>query len=163
MSEDLVKDALRMIPYGFYAIASRKDDDANVMVANWLTQVSFSPRQIALGLQKTSYSHGLIDASGVFVVNLFNKADADAIKPFTKGRAKNPEKMTGAQYTPAPLTGCPVVQGAAAYLECKVISRLNTGGDHDIVVAEVIGAGVNKAGEAGDTLTLPDFGWSYAG
>jgi flavin reductase (DIM6/NTAB) family NADH-FMN oxidoreductase RutF len=163
MSDDLVKDALRMIPYGFYAISTRSGDDVNIMVANWLTQASFSPRQVALGLQKTSYSHGLVESSGVFVINIFNKADSDAIRPFTKGRAKNPDKMTNVHFTPAPLTGCPIVDGAAAYLECKVAAKLDTGGDHEIVVAEVIGAGVNKPGEAKDTLTLVDFGWSYAG
>ncbi len=163
MSDDLVKDALRMIPYGFYAISSHSGEDSNIMVANWLTQASFSPRQIALGLQKTSYSHGLIESGGVFVVNIFNKADGDAIKPFTKGRSKNPDKMTNVQYTAAPLTGCPIVEGAAAYLECKVVAKLDTGGDHEIVIGEVIGAGVNKPGEAKDTLTLVDFGWSYAG
>jgi len=163
MSDDLVKDALRMIPYGFYAISTRSGDNANIMVANWLTQASFSPRQVALGLQKTSYSHGLIEASSVFVVNIFNKADVEAIKPYTKGRAKNPDKMTNVQYETAPLTGCPIVSGGAAYLECKVVAKLDTGGDHEIIVAEVIGAGVSKAGEAKDTLTLLDIGWSYAG
>jgi flavin reductase (DIM6/NTAB) family NADH-FMN oxidoreductase RutF len=163
MSDDLIKDALRMMPYGFYSITSHDGDRVNAMVANWLTQVSFTPRQVALGLQRTSHSHSLIAASKVFVVNIFNKADVEAIKPFTKGTAKNPDKMKAAQYTPAPQTGCPVLEGAAAYLECRVVAMLNTGGDHDIVVGEVIGAGVHKPGEASATLTLPDLGWSYAG
>jgi flavin reductase (DIM6/NTAB) family NADH-FMN oxidoreductase RutF len=163
MSDDLQKDALRMMPYAFYAITSKSGGESNIMVANWVTQCSFEPRQIALMLQKTSYSHGLVKNGGVFAVNLFNKADAEAIKPYTKSRAKNPDKMTNAKYTPAPVTGCPIVEGAAAYIECRVVDTLDAGGDHEVIVGEVVGAGVNKPGEAKDTLTLVDLAWSYAG
>jgi flavin reductase (DIM6/NTAB) family NADH-FMN oxidoreductase RutF len=163
MSDDLIKKALRMMPYGFYAITSRSGDDVNAMVANWLTQVSFEPRLLALGLQKTCTTHGLVEKGGVFAVNIFRKEDAGAVKPFTKGRAKNPDKMVAASYELAPETGCPVLEGSSAYLECKVAKIVDAGGDHDIVVGEVVGAGVSAPGEAGEMLTLPDLGWSYAG
>jgi flavin reductase (DIM6/NTAB) family NADH-FMN oxidoreductase RutF len=160
---DAIKEVLRMFPYGFYAITSRADDNVNAMVANWVTQVSFEPRLMAIGLAKSSHSHGVIQKGGVFAINLFNEADAEAIKPYTKGRAKNPEKMKGANYSEAPITGCPILAGSAGYVECKVIDFFDIGGDHDILVGEVVGAGVIKPGEAGNTLTLPDLGWSYAG
>lgn len=163
MSDDPIRDALRMMPYGFYAITSKSGDDVNAMVANWVTQVSFDPRLIAVGLQKTAYSHGLIESGQVFSVNIFNQADAEKIKPFTKGRSKNPDKMKDANYKPAPETGTPVLDGAAAYLECRVTQLVDTGGDHDILVGEVVGAEVIKPGDAAETLSLPGLGWSYAG
>jgi flavin reductase (DIM6/NTAB) family NADH-FMN oxidoreductase RutF len=163
MSDNPIKDALHMMPYGFYSITSRNGDNVNAMVANWLTQVSFEPRLIALGLQKTSHSHSLISEGGMFAVNIFNKADQEDIKPFSKSRKKNPDKMAHASYTEGPETGAPLLDDAAAYLECKVVQIIDIGGDHDIVVGEVVGAGVNKPGEAADSLTLVDIGWSYAG
>lgn len=163
MSDDLIKVALRMLPYGFYAITSKAGDEVNAMVANWVTQASFEPRLMVLGLQKTCYTHGLIERGGVFTINLFRTEDEEAIKPFTKGRAKNPDKMKEARFEPAPETGCPVLEGSAAYVECQVIRIVDTGGDHDIVVGEVVGAGVSKPGKAGEMLTLPHLGWSYAG
>lgn len=163
MTEDVIKDALRMMPYGFYSITSKSGDESNAMVANWIMQTSFTPRLIALGLAKSALSHTLISDSGFFAVNIFHKDDADSIRPYTKGRGKNPDKMKDAQYTPAPETGCPILAGAAAYLECKVTQVIDVGGDHDIVVAEVIGAGVNKPTESTEVLNLPHLGWSYAG
>jgi len=163
MSDDLAKDVLRRMPYGFYSITSHSGDEVNAMVANWVVQVSFEPRLIALGLQKTSRSYGLIEQGKVFAVNIFLKADADAIKPFTKSTTKNPDKMKDAQFSPAPHTGCPILAGAAAYVECRVVKKLETGGDHDVIVGEVVGAGVMKPGEVTDSLTLLDLGWSYAG
>jgi flavin reductase (DIM6/NTAB) family NADH-FMN oxidoreductase RutF len=163
MSDDPSKDALNRMPYGFYAITTRSGEDVNAMVANWVTQASFTPRMIAMGIQKTCYSHGLMESGKVFAVNIFHKEDVEVIKPFTKGRSKNPDKMVDAKYEPAPETGCPVLEGAAAYVECKVVQIVDVGGDHDLVMGEVVGAGVLKDGEVGDSLTLPDLGWSYAG
>jgi flavin reductase (DIM6/NTAB) family NADH-FMN oxidoreductase RutF len=163
MSSDPKVDVLRMMPYGFYSITTRYEDDVNAMVANWITQASFDPQLLALAIQKDCYSRGLIDKGNVFAVNLFHKADVEYIKPYTKSRAKNPVKMEGAIYTPGPETGCPVLEGAAAYLECNVVAIHDDGGDHEIVIGEVVGAGSMKAGKVNETLTLLDLGWSYAG
>ncbi len=163
MSEDKISDGLRMMPYGFYSITSRHGDEVNAMVANWITQSSFEPRLVTLALQKTSYSHGLITEGRVFAVNLFKAADSEKIKPFTKSRKKNPEKMAGADYTPGPETGCPILGGATAYLECKVRQVVEVGGDHDLIIGEVVGAGVKDKVDPAEILTLPNLGWSYAG
>jgi flavin reductase (DIM6/NTAB) family NADH-FMN oxidoreductase RutF len=158
-----IKDVLKRLPYGFYSITSRNGDEVNAMVANWVMQASFTPRLVVVGLATKSYSYGVISAGRVFGINLFVKGDEAAMMPFTKARAKNPEKMANAAFTPGPVTGVPVLDGAAAYLECRVYDLLSIGGDHDLLVGEVVGAGVLKAGEVTDTLTLPHVGWSYAG
>ena len=163
MSDDPIKDTLRMMPYGFYAITSRTDTDLNAMVANWVSQISFEPRLVALALQKTSHSYDLVKEGGVFTINLFRTEDADYLKGITKGRSKNPDKMKDANYEPAPVTGCPVLEGAAAYLELEVVNFVDVGGDHDLVIGSPVGAGVLKEGEAADILNLPALGWSYAG
>lgn len=163
MSNDPIKETLSRMPYGFYSITSRNGDEVNAMVANWVMQTAFEPRLVAVGLAKKAHSHGLISEGGVFAINLFNKEDQEAIMPFTGGRAKRPDKMTNATYSDAPETGCPVLEGAAAYVECKVTQIVDIGGDHDIVVGEVVGGAILKEGDVNDTLTLPHVGWSYAG
>ncbi len=163
MTEENVKALLRRMPYGFYSITSKHGDEVNAMVANWITQVSFEPRLLALGLQRTCFTYELVSQAKVFAVNFFLREDEDLIKPFTKSRAKNPEKMVGVDYAPAPETGCPILPGAAGYLECKVKEIFTTGGDHDIVLGEVIAGELLKEGSVDDTLKLPDLGWSYAG
>ncbi len=163
MAEDSIRDALNMIPYGFYAIGSRNGDDVNLMVVNWLTQSSFAPRQVAFGLSQTAVTHGIIAAGKVFSVNILDRGDADLITGLTKSRAKYPDKVRDADTTPGPQTGCPLLSGAAAWLECRVVASVDSGGDHDVIVGEVIGAGVNRAGKSDATLTLETIGWSYSG
>lgn len=163
MSTDKAKEALHRIPYGFYSITSRHGDEINAMVANWVMQASFTPRLVVVGLQKKAYSHQLISEGGVFAINIFNKTDQEAMMPFTKGRAKNPSKMDTAVYISAPETGCPILVGAAAYIECTLHSMVDIGGDHDLLVGQVVGASTLLEGSVQDTLTLLDVGWSYAG
>lgn len=163
MSDDPIKDALRMIPYGFYAITTNTEDDENIMVANWLTQASMEPRMLVLGLATNAYSYGLVEESGVFTVNIFSEENADILKQFTKGRAKDPDKVEKAEFERAPETGCPVLEGASAYIECRVKEIVETGGDHNVVIADVINADVRERHEPEKTLSLPDLGWSYAG
>lgn len=163
MSDDKIKDALRMIPYGFYAFTTKNGDDVNAMVVNWVSQMSYTPRLVAVGISKTAYSHGLVKEGEVFGLNLFLTEDKDAIMGLTKGREKNPDKMKDADYTSAPETGVPVIAGSAAYIECKVTQIIDVGGDHDIVVGEAINAEVTKEAEASAVLSLPDIGWTYAG
>ena len=162
MDKGKISDVLRRMPYGFYSITSRDENEVNAMVANWITQVSFEPRLIALGLQKTSFTHGLVEKSGLFNVNLFLKQDEEKIRLFTKSREKNPEKMINAEFSLSSESNCPILDGAAAYLECRVVN-IYPAGDHDVVIGEVIGAGQLKPGESDDTLTLESLGWSYAG
>lgn len=163
MSDDKIKDALRMMPYGFYAFTTKSGDDANAMVVNWVSQMSYSPRLIAVGIQKTCYSYGLVSAGRVFGLNLFLEVDQGAIMGVTKGRARNPDKMKEADYRAAPQTGAPILEGAAAYIECKVVEIVDLGGDHDIVVGEAVNADVIKEGSPADVLSLTKLGWSYAG
>ncbi len=163
MSDDPIKTALRMMPYGFYAITSRSAGDVNAMVANWVMQAAFEPRLVAAAISKTAHSHGLIAAGKVFAINLFHQGDADAIKPFSKSRAKNPEKLVGVAYREAANTGCPILPGAAAVIECRLTAVLEPGGDHDLFIGQVVGAEILKPGDAGDMLTLPGIGWSYGG
>lgn len=162
-TEDAIKDVLKRLPYGFYSITSRSGDEVNAMVANWVMQASFTPRLIVVGLATKSYSYEVISAGRVFGINVFNKGDEEAMMPFTKARARKPDKMAEAVYSAGPVTGVPVLAGAAAYLECRVVQLVAIGGDHDLLVGEVAGAGVLKPGEVTDTLTLPHVGWSYAG
>jgi flavin reductase (DIM6/NTAB) family NADH-FMN oxidoreductase RutF len=163
MSDDKIKDALNMLPYGFYAVGSKSDNDVNIMVANWIMQSSFSPRQVTFALAKKAHTHQVIGDGGVFSVNIFNKDDTETIKNFSKSREKNPDKVSNARYSAGAETGCPIVEGAAAWLECRVVNIVDSGGDHDLIVGEVVGAGVNKDGEPSDTLSLLHIGWSYAG
>ena len=54
MAEEQIKAALKMMPYGFYAFTTKNGDDVNAMVINWVSQMSYEPRLLAVGIQKAA-------------------------------------------------------------------------------------------------------------
>ena len=91
MSDDTIKDALKMMPYGFYAFTTKHGDDVNAMVVNWVSQMSYAPRLLAVGIQKSCYSHGLVSAGQVFGLNHLSASRFRC----HHGRHQRPRQETG--------------------------------------------------------------------
>ena len=68
------KTALRKIPHGVYVVGVKQDSQLNAFTATWLTQVSFTPPLVAVGIKKDSHSLEMIRHDKVFSVNLLGKA-----------------------------------------------------------------------------------------
>src|SRR3954451_17185316 len=62
-------------PSGLYVIGSRDGDRRNAMTANWVTQVSFDPKLVAVSIDHTALTHELISASNAFTVNTIDRED----------------------------------------------------------------------------------------
>ena len=74
MDENAKKTALRMIPYGLYVLTA-EDSQGRMSGAtvNWVTQTSFQPPLVALGVKKDSLIHDIIKESGKFALNVLGK------------------------------------------------------------------------------------------
>ena len=81
----------------------------------------------------------------------------ERIEPFPQNR--RPDKLAGVAHHPAPVTGSPILDEATGWLDCRVRSE-QPAGDHVLVIAEVVEAGLQHAGK---TLTLEETGFRYAG
>lgn len=153
------KIALRKIPHGVYIIGVRQGDQLNAFTATWLTQVSFTPPLVALGVKKDSHSYAMITHGRVFSVNLLGKQQKSVAEHFVKPASVGGEKLKDVPHRPGK-TGAPILTEAIAYFECEVREIANDGGDHALVIGEVVEAGVPKDEPA---LTLTDTGWHYGG
>jgi flavin reductase (DIM6/NTAB) family NADH-FMN oxidoreductase RutF len=73
------KQALRMIPYGLYVLtAEAADGQVAASTVNWVTQGSFEPPLVAVGVKTDSGAHSIIKESKVFVGEV---VDAGLSKP----------------------------------------------------------------------------------
>ena len=153
------KVVLRKIPHGVYVAGVRNGAELNAFTATWLTQVSFTPPLIALGVKKDSGSFEMIKQGGVFSVNLLGKEQKSIAEHFVKPASVVGEKLKGVRYTTGK-TGAPLLEEAIAYLECEVREIANEHGDHAVVIGEVVEAKVRRDEPA---LTLLDTGWHYGG
>ena len=51
-AEAAKKTTLRMIPYGLYILGTKHGDEISAGAVNWVTQTSFSPPLVAMGVKR---------------------------------------------------------------------------------------------------------------
>jgi len=108
MDEDAKKAALRMIPYGMFVLTSKSKDGKDVSAAtvNWLTQTSFAPPLVAVGVKGDSGAHAHITETGVFAVNVIGKEQLDTAFTFFKSLEREGDSIGGQAFVAGPETGC---------------------------------------------------------
>lgn len=164
--------ALGEMPYGLYIIGSRTGNDLNGMMADWVMQVAFTPRLIAVSIENDARTLENIRASAVFTVNLLTSDQMDLAAKFAqpyygskiKGRgdpAKSEihHKLDGVKYELGPETGCPILSDVLAWFECRVRATVPLG-DHTLVVGRVLTGAVPRDAVP---LTTEVTGWPYSG
>ncbi len=152
------KTALRKIPHGLFVIGVAHDGQLNAFTGTWLTQASFTPPLVVLGVKKDTISYRMIEHGRVFSVNVLGKDQKHIAEHFVKPASVAGEKLDGIKYRKG-TTGAPILDDAIAHFECEV-REIASGGDHAVVIGEVVDAGVRQDADA---LTLKDTGWQYGG
>ena len=160
MDLEAKKIALRKIPHGVFVMGVKDGHDANAFTATWLTQTSFTPPLIAVGVRKDSHSFTMITRSRVFTINFLGKDHQSIAEHFVKPATVPGEKLKAVKYQTGK-TGAPILDDAIAFVECEVREIANALGDHAVVIGEVVEAGVRS--KDGPALTLMDTGWHYGG
>ena len=160
MDENAKKTALRMIPYGLYVLTA-EDSQGRMSGAtiNWVTQTSFQPPLVALGVKKDSLIHDIIKESGKFALNVLGKNQHGLAYAFFKPVERDGETLGGEAFQTG-ATGCPLLENGIAYVECSLVDSIEKG-DHSLFVGEVLEAGMSNepGGRADDeTLWLRDLG-----
>ncbi|MCC6446309.1 MAG: flavin reductase [Armatimonadetes bacterium] len=158
MDEQAKKTALRKIPYGLYVVGVTSGSEVNAFTASWLSQCSFQPPLLMMAVKAGTSSHTMIRESKVFAVNLLGKDQKKLAEHFTRPVSRIGNKFGEVAFR-TEVTGAPVLEEAIGNLECEVRHFLE-GGDHSIVVAEVIAASVREDAEL---LDLEETGWHYGG
>lgn len=154
------KIALRMIPYGLYVLtAEGKDGQVAAATVNWVTQASFEPPLVMVGVKADSGAHAVIKESRAFALNVLGKGQQAMAFAFFKPAARDGNKISGEPFRRG-TTGSPILENTPAFVECKLTDTIERG-DHSIMVGEVVDAGVARQpdGRPDDaTLWLKDLG-----
>jgi len=161
MDPNVKKTALRMIPYGLYVLTAAKKGGGEVAAAtvNWVTQVSFEPPLVAVGVKTDSHAHPLIKETKAFALNVLGKGQQALAFTFFKPADLKDGKISGEAFK-AGTTGAPILASTPAYVECTLESTVEIG-DHSVFVGKVVDAGVAKQPEGrfdDATLWLKELG-----
>lgn len=158
MDEAAKKTALRMIPYGLFVVTAQRGDDVAAGTINWMTQASFQPPLVAMGLKADSSILAQVKDGGAFAVNVLASGQKDLAFAFFKPTQVEPGRLNGYAFEAGP-SGEPLLEDAAAWFTCRMTDLIDRG-DHHVVVAEVTEAGVRRETLA---LTLSEVGVFYGG
>lgn len=160
--DKLRRRVLWSMPYGLYVVGSRAGSERNLMTLNWATQVSFDPKLMGIGVDKSAMTHDLIERGGVFSLCTVSREDRAIVRKFTKPVEVDLDAMTmnGFAFHDGH-SGAPVLDQAPGYLDCQVRQRVDVG-NHSLFVGEVIDAGF-QAAEDTPVLRMEDTRMNYGG
>lgn len=152
------KTLLRMIPYGLYVLGVRAGDQVSAAAINWVTQTSFQPPLVVMGVKKDSGAYALLKQSGQFALSFLESGQGDIAFAFFKPTTVEGSRING-QEMETDQTGAPILSAAPGYVEGKVVGEVDLG-DHSCVVGEVTHAVLKREAKI---LTLDELGVKYGG
>lgn len=110
------------------------------MTTSWITQLSMEPVLVGVSVDNLAVTHRLITAGGSFTINLWPVDDTKVFVKFSKPAAFADMTLNG-RAVRAGVSGAPVFEEAAAYLDCEV-GQTHDLGSHTLFIGEVVDAGV---------------------
>lgn len=174
MADEQLERVMHEMPYGLYILGSKEPaGKVNGMMADWVMQVSFNPRLLAVSFENNSHTLANVRERPHFTVNLLSQ-DVESMEfarvfaqPFSgaKVSGRKGDEATKVHYKldglahRLTLNGCPVLEAAMAWVECEAEQFLPVG-DHTLVVGRVLDGRVEREAEP---LTSTYTGWTYSG
>ncbi len=143
MSEDqslLFRRVFGQFATGVSVMTTDADGVRHGMTANAVTSVSLEPPLVLVCVQKDTVMSRSVADAGAFALSFLSEEQEHLSNFFA-----DPERPIGnAQFVDVPThtaeTGAPLLDGCLAWVDCRVWETYD-GGDHLIVVGEVLGLG----------------------
>jgi flavin reductase (DIM6/NTAB) family NADH-FMN oxidoreductase RutF len=150
---------LRMFSNGIYILTSRSGDQYGGATVTWVSQASFKPPLVMAAVRPGSNVFQCLSESGTAALHVVSQEQCDLAQRFFTTTKVNDGLMNQEPFSLGK-TGAPVLEHAAAYLECRVRNSVQTDGDHVVVVLEVVEA---EARQEMEPLTVAESPWEYGG
>jgi flavin reductase (DIM6/NTAB) family NADH-FMN oxidoreductase RutF len=130
------RNAMGCFATGVTVITVDQDGEVHGMTANAFTSVSLDPALVLVCVDHRARTHAQLHARKRFGVNVL-RSDQQAIAEYYASAAETHQhaEAAGAHFDHT-AHRTPVLQGALAYLECRLHST-ESAGDHTIFIAEV--------------------------
>ena len=151
-----LKQVMRRWPSGVAVITSSYKRNVHGMTVNSFTSVSVDPPMVTVTLANTTRTKDLVDRSGYFAINLLSEGQNDISDRFAGRIAEDEDRFNGLAVK-AGMESLPLLDAAAAHLECRVVHRYEME-NSTLYIGEVM-----RAAKAVDKLPLVYFNRDYRG
>ena len=134
------RDTVGAFVTGVTVVTTVVDGEPYGMTVSAFASVSLEPLLVLVCLGAGSRGRALVARSQVFSVNVLAGDQAHLSRLFaSRDRPGGLDGFDGVPFSWG-ATGCPVLRGAAAHVDCRVADSSETG-DHTIMIGEVVGIG----------------------
>ncbi|HKJ67187.1 MAG TPA: flavin reductase family protein [bacterium] len=159
MDEQTKKQVLKMFTYGMFIFTAGEGDEIAASSVTWVTQCSFQPPLVAVGLRTGGGPYHIVRQSGIFALHIVPAGEKELASSFFRAAQVRDDRLNGYTFQMDAEHGVPVLDAPPAYLICRV-REIPELGDHHLVIAEVVDAQLRTSA---DPMVLRDTGWSYGG
>ncbi|SFC60623.1 NADH-FMN oxidoreductase RutF, flavin reductase (DIM6/NTAB) family [Polaromonas sp. OV174] len=139
-----LEKAYRLLNHGPTVLVSASHGGVdNVMSAAWACTLDFTPPKVTVVLDKATRTRELVEASGLFALQLPTVPMAALTVAVGTDSAKTlPDKLAqhGVELFRAPQHSVPLVRGCAAWLVCRLIPEPHNQQAYDLFIGEVVAA-----------------------
>jgi flavin reductase (DIM6/NTAB) family NADH-FMN oxidoreductase RutF len=126
---------------GVCVVTAVDDGMDHAMTANAFTSVSVDPLLVLVCVETDARFHDAILSAGAWAVSILDATARPAAAWLaTRGRPLHGQ-LDRVPLHRGPVTGAPLLDQSVAWLECRT-HAVHPGGDHAIVVGEVLGVGL---------------------
>jgi len=138
-------NVLSPVPVVLVSCGGSEEFRPNLITIAWVGSICSDPPMLSIAVRPERYSHGIIMASGEFVVNLPSR-DQTKITDWcgmVSGAKVDKFAESGLTAAAASKVGCPIILECPVNIECRVTQRLELG-SHDLFLAEVVAVQVSS-------------------
>jgi flavin reductase (DIM6/NTAB) family NADH-FMN oxidoreductase RutF len=148
-STDDFRDAVSRFATGIAVVTCRVAGVDHAMTANSFTSVSLDPLLVLVCVERDTRFHEAIVATDGWAVSILPRS-AESVSRWlaTRGRPLHGQ-LDRVPHGRGETTGAPLITTALATLECRT-QAMFPGGDHNIVIGEVVATAVNSGGPESD-------------
>ncbi len=126
---------------GVAVITTAREGQLKGITVSAVSSVSLEPLLLLVCIARGAHIHPYMVESGVFTVNVL-ASDQEAMSRQFSGRQHENRDLFGHPHRIGE-TGAPILDNTLSFLECRMQACL-PGGDHDILLGEVVSAGVPR-------------------
>lgn len=128
------RDVLGRFATGVAVVTATGEQGPVGLTVQSFASVSLDPPLVLFSIARTARSWPVIERVGTFCVNLLSgNQEPLAVTMASRGT----DKFAGVEWSPAPGTGSPRIEGCLGYVDCRV-DGVYDAGDHVLVLGRVV-------------------------
>lgn len=120
-------------------VTSKHGAKRNIMAASWSMALDFNPPKVCVVIAEGTYTRELVDASGVFALNVPARTQAEMTLAVGHHSGRDLDKFQ--KYALKTFNEqdslAPLIEGCVGWLECRVVPEPSNQQKYDLFIGEV--------------------------